>query len=83
MPYIICLKKAENGSVEPTKGLAERAYHPEEISDDPRLSVDTEYYIAQQVRSCSTTAGALLFSIINSGFQGIQDRSPRSICPWF
>lgn len=51
VPYIICVKKAEDGGVEATKGLAERAYHPEEIADNPQLSVDSEYYLAQQVLS--------------------------------
>lgn len=51
VPYIICVKKAEDGSVEAAKGLAERAYHPEEIADNPQLSVDSEYYLAQQVPS--------------------------------
>ena len=50
VPYIICVKKAEDGSIEATKGLAERAYHPEEITDKPQLTVDNEYYLGQQVR---------------------------------
>jgi len=32
-----------------SKGLAERAYHPEEINANPALRVDTQYYLAQQV----------------------------------
>ncbi len=52
VPYIICVKKAEDGSIVATKGLAERAYHPEEIADNPSLGVDTEYYLSQQV-GCS------------------------------
>lgn len=31
------------------KGLAERAYHPEEVNANPSLRVDTDYYLAQQV----------------------------------
>ena len=50
VPYIICTKKAEDGSIEAVKGLADRAYHPEEITDNPNLAVDTEYYLSQQVR---------------------------------
>lgn len=34
-----------------SKGLAERAYHPEEINANPALRVDTQYYLAQQVDS--------------------------------
>ena len=49
VPYIICVKKAEDGSIEATKGLAERAHHPEEITDNPQLTVDNEYYLGQQV----------------------------------
>lgn len=29
--------------------LAERAYHPDELREDPTLAVDIEYYMAQQV----------------------------------
>ena len=30
-------------------GIAERAYHPDELRTDPNLVIDAEYYLAQQV----------------------------------
>jgi DNA polymerase alpha subunit A len=41
----------EEGVVLPreSKGLAERAFHPEEVNANPALRVDTDYYLAQQV----------------------------------
>ncbi len=52
MPYVICVEVGENGEVLPreSKGLAERAYHPEEVNANPTLRVDTDYYLAQQAR---------------------------------
>ncbi|KAK9841868.1 hypothetical protein WJX81_008187 [Elliptochloris bilobata] len=52
VPYIICMEIGEDGS--PTggggsKGLAERAYHPDEVRSNARLAVDNEYYLAHQV----------------------------------
>lgn len=52
MPYVICCEVNEEGAVVPTepKGLAERAYHPEEVNANPALRVDAKWYLAQQVR---------------------------------
>jgi DNA polymerase alpha subunit A len=30
-------------------GIAERAFHPEELREDPTLAVDRDYYLSQQV----------------------------------
>ena len=51
MPYIICVERSENGQsiVESSKSLAERAHHPEEVSGNPRLTVDANYYLSNQV----------------------------------
>lgn len=51
MPYVICVEVGEDGAALPreSKGLAERAYHPEEVAASPSLRVDTDYYLAQQV----------------------------------
>lgn len=51
VPYVICCEVDEEGNVVPreSKGLAERAFHPEEINANPALRVDTDYYLAQQV----------------------------------
>lgn len=51
VPYVICCVVDEEGNVLPreSKGLAERAFHPEEVKENPALRVDTEYYLAQQV----------------------------------
>ena len=52
VPYVICIEVGEDGQTLPreAKGLAERAYHPEEVKSNPALRVDTEYYLAQQVQ---------------------------------
>ncbi len=53
MPYIICCRVDEQGAriVEGApSGLAERAFHREELAADPSLRVDTEYYLANQAR---------------------------------
>lgn len=51
VPYIICVERNEEGQVvtDASKSLAERAYHPEEVNATPRLAVDNEYYLANQV----------------------------------
>ena len=51
MPYIICVERSEDGQslVESSKSLAERAHHPEEVSGNPRLTVDANYYLSNQV----------------------------------
>ena len=51
MPYIICVELDENGQQkETTGGLADRAYHRDELAANPNLRVDVEYYLANQVR---------------------------------
>lgn len=52
VPYVICNNVDESGKVLPrdSKGLAERAFHPEEINADSSLRVDAGWYLAQQVR---------------------------------
>nr|XP_034328264.1 DNA polymerase alpha catalytic subunit isoform X1 [Crassostrea gigas] len=42
VPYIIC----EDGS---TLAASQRAYHPEELAKSDTLTVDTKYYLSQQV----------------------------------
>ena len=55
MPYIICVELDEGGQQkESTGGLAERAYHRDELAASPNLRVDVEYYMANQV-CCSNT----------------------------
>ena len=50
MPYIICVPRNEDGTAEEgASGLAERAYHPEEVNGNPRLTVDVNYYLSNQV----------------------------------
>ena len=50
MPYVICVEKDSEGHlIANKKGLAERAYHPEEINAASNLAVDAEYYLTQQV----------------------------------
>jgi hypothetical protein len=49
VPYIICVARNEDGSiVEASGGLAERAYHPEEVNGNPKLTVDVNYYLSNQ-----------------------------------
>lgn len=52
VPYIICVARGEDGQVEEvqSKGLAERAFHPEEVNGNQRLTVDANYYLANQAR---------------------------------
>lgn len=51
VPYIICVELSEDGQsvAEGGKGLAERAYHKDEVKALPRLRVDAAYYLANQV----------------------------------
>lgn len=51
VPYVICCEVDEEGNVVPpeSKGLAERAYHPEEVKASAALRVDANWYLAQQV----------------------------------
>ncbi|GAB1605260.1 DNA polymerase alpha catalytic subunit-like [Argonauta hians] len=47
VPYIIC----QDGS---TVSYPQRAYHPEELSKEDKLSLDTQYYLAHQVHPVIT-----------------------------
>ena len=51
MPYIICAERTEDGQAlkETSKGIAERAHHPEELRENKSLTVDGAYYLANQV----------------------------------
>ena len=52
VPYIICVELDDNGQQkESTGGLADRAYHRDELAANPNLRVDVEYYLANQVHS--------------------------------
>lgn len=52
MPYIICVVLDETGQPkEGSSGLAERAYHREELAANQHLRVDVEYYLSNQVCS--------------------------------
>ncbi|GMH42291.1 hypothetical protein BSKO_10210 [Bryopsis sp. KO-2023] len=46
VPYVICMNKDEESS--DTKGLALRAFHPEEVIADEK-EIDKHYYLAHQV----------------------------------
>ncbi|XP_033139889.1 DNA polymerase alpha catalytic subunit-like [Brassica rapa] len=49
VPYIICYEQGNASSVS-SAGIAKRARHPDEVkSDDSRLLVDIDYYLAQQI----------------------------------
>lgn len=51
MPYVIAYEVDAEGNrvAGESKGLAERAYHPEEVKANPALRLDADYYLAQQV----------------------------------
>ena len=67
MPYIICVELDENGQQkESTGGLAERAYHRDELAANPNLRVDVEYYMANQVCPSSMSPG-MLFLLCSMG----------------
>lgn len=57
VPYIICVEKGEDGQqkAEQSRGLAERAYHPEEVNASSSLAVDAQYYLANQVKTYMRT----------------------------
>ncbi len=42
--YVICINPENNPS-----SLAERAYHPDEVRANPSLSIDVQWYLAQQI----------------------------------
>lgn len=51
VPYIICVERTEDGQglKEGSKGLAERAHHPDELRESSTLTVDANYYLSNQV----------------------------------
>jgi DNA polymerase elongation subunit (family B) len=50
VPYIICVELDETGQTKEGRGgLAERAYHRDELAANTKLRVDVEYYLANQV----------------------------------
>lgn len=52
VPYIICVKKDEQGVVVASSAalpLAQKAYHIEELQGNAQLAVDAQYYLAHQV----------------------------------
>lgn len=57
VPYIVALETdlpladiaAGKAGSAGGKGLAERAYHPEELAENPKLKVDLHYYLSQQI----------------------------------
>ena len=42
------------------KGLAERAFHPEELQENPNLRVDLHYYLTQQLHPVISRLCALI-----------------------
>ena len=56
VPYIICIEVDEAGQPKDggAGGLAERAYHREELAANPALRVDVQYYLANQVGPCAS-----------------------------
>jgi hypothetical protein len=61
VPYIICVEK-EEGDPEtqvtgdrPSKGVAERAYHPDEVTANGNIMPDLDYYLAQQASTPAAT----------------------------
>lgn len=57
VPYIICVEKAEDGSVIRSKGLAERAHHPDELRENVKLDIDKAS--AAQVVACCFVARSI------------------------
>lgn len=57
VPYIICIDRSGDGDAEAAgtasgKGLAQRAFHIDEVrAPGAQLEVDAAYYLSQQVRS--------------------------------
>eukprot|EP00884_Botryococcus_braunii_P011316 jgi/Botrbrau1/20185/Bobra.0173s0083.2 len=55
VPYIICIAKEDGEAAtltsgeRPSKGVAERAYHPDEVTASSNIVPDLDYYLAQQV----------------------------------
>jgi DNA polymerase alpha subunit A len=65
VPYVICVEVGADGQAAAGgahgKGLAQRAYHPDEIrAADGRLALDVEYYLAQQARPQTVQPATLL-----------------------
>ena len=60
MPYIICVELDDQGQQkESSGGLADRAYHRDELAANPNLRVDVEYYLANQVRQTTAASSAV------------------------
>ena len=52
IPYIICLPKEEENDInrnKSSKTIADRAYHPKEIENDPSLKIDYIWYKENQI----------------------------------
>ena len=79
----------ENGQQkESTGGLAERAYHRDELAANPNLRVDVEYYMANQVCPSSLLSDIRSFCSIqgsvrcvNSCLCGANETSQRKNVP--
>ena len=63
MPYIICIDRSggegggggEAGGAASGRGLAQRAYHIDEVrAPGAQLEVDAAYYLSQQARACAS-----------------------------
>lgn len=45
IPHVICVRKGVSAS----NLLAERAFHPDELTKDPDLTIDAEWYLSSQI----------------------------------
>ena len=79
MPYIICVELDDEGQQkESTGGLADRAYHRDELAANPNLRVDVEYYLANQVCQCPPDRRVKLpLAILRLTEKGWRKRCPR------
>ena len=69
MPYIICWECDDAGQPikNNAKSQAERAYHLDEVRDNPKLTVDTDYYLESQA-GLSLAADILQYCMAATAF---------------
>ena len=72
IPYIICLFKDDENNdyiFHKNKNIADRAYHPKEIENDPTLKIDNMWYKEKQI-----------FPVVKRLVQHIKDISIYQLC---
>lgn len=49
IPYVVCVRKDDPANAFNTLAATQRAFHVEELKDDPNLEIDANYYLQSQI----------------------------------